>query len=179
MSSTSTGLTHPSQSSSGNTTTTGTYRHEVHGILKTVAPLNLELLDVGVDLNATEWLTDPNWEFDATSWEDVTLAQNIARDGEEEADKENINEKDLKHLCRICDKVYKRKNDARIHVGEAHLALYKFFCPYCPHKTSRGWSYDRHMRNVHKVNADRPKRGSFRNLPGVAKRHRPSAHFAP
>ena len=177
-SSNTTGVTYPSESSSGKILV-GTFRHEMHGILQEVAHLNLEPLDVGVDLTTMDWLTNPSWEFDSRSWEDVTMARNIALENNEEAEKENsIQDKDRKYFCRLCSKEYKRKNDARIHVSEAHLALYKFFCPFCPHKTSRGWSYDRHMKNVHKMVTDRPKRSGFQRQSSILKRRRHIPSFA-
>lgn len=122
-----------------------------------------------------EWKTDPGWV--PCCWKDVATVRNIdksvypvhlyyprgppitppvtpstsANSSSCEGDGEGDKEKDKVFECWICRKTYKRKNDARIHVGEVHLELYRFFCPLCPHKTSRGWSYDRHLRNVHKV----------------------------
>jgi len=119
-----------------------------------------------------DWKTDPGWV--PGCWKNVVLAENIDKkvwpvhiycnsrppiisspvtpsSSMDSSLCEGDGEGDKVYECWICRKTYKRKNDARIHVGEVHLELYRFFCPICPHKTSRGWSYDRHLRNVHKV----------------------------
>lgn len=99
---------------------------------------------------------DEKWE--PGSWSTVAYAKNIAP--EEPPSKCEGEERHF--ICCLCNRTYKRKNDARIHVGEAHLSLYKFFCWLCPHKTSRGWSFKRHLRNVHRV--DIPQTRGIRKL---------------
>ncbi len=104
-----------------------------------------------------EWKTDPTWV--PGPWDEVAFARNIEKKPLATPPPDSGLVKQF--VCSLCNKSYKRKNDARIHVGEVHLSLYRFFCPYCPHKTSRGWSYDRHLRNVHKIyRRDEKKRGA-------------------
>ena len=111
------------------------------------------------------WKVDPNWV--PGPWDDVAYARNIEKESPPPPPPESGLVK--QYVCSLCDKSYKRKNDARIHVGEVHLSLYRFFCQYCSHKTSRGWSFDRHLRNVHKVYTRNGKKRSARPAHGITK----------
>lgn len=100
---------------------------------------------------------DPYFAFDEKwepgSWSDVSYAKMIPKVDENSVHQScsPVAGEQRQFECTLCHRTYKRKNDARIHVGEAHLELFKFFCWRCPHKTSRGWSFKRHLRNVHQI----------------------------
>lgn len=46
-------------------------------ILKELQYITEEPFDEGVDILSKEWMTNPNWNFDSSSWEDLPVAKKI------------------------------------------------------------------------------------------------------